>query len=182
MARIHVAFLKKTVWAYVMKNCPTILSLGTLCNEEGWNYSWKNGEDPLLWKDSVVIRLHSKQKVPMMYAAASTGNDHSLDHGSQCQPESVSTPNQDPPHSNQDSSASQCSNSSSSSPSSSTSSTEEVDGQPSTTETTSASDERGGASAETRRSVKKKPTLITATSQTTTIQCIQVKQVARAKP
>ena len=39
MARIHVPFLKKTVWAYVMKNCPTILSLGILCNEEGWNYS-----------------------------------------------------------------------------------------------------------------------------------------------
>ena len=48
MAQIYVPFLEKSVWAYVMKDCPTILSLGILCNDEGWNYSWQNGKDPVL--------------------------------------------------------------------------------------------------------------------------------------
>ena len=52
MAQINVPFSKKAVWAYVMKDCPTILSLGILCNEEGWNYSWKNGEEPMLWRET----------------------------------------------------------------------------------------------------------------------------------
>ena len=137
-----------------MKDCPTILSLEILCNEEGWNYSSKNREDPVLWKDKVVIRLHSKQKVPMMYAAASTGIDHSTGPGSKSHPDSVSSSNQDPPHSTQDSSTSQSSNSSSSSTSSSPSSGEEVDGQPSTSANTSASDERSGTSADTLRSIQ----------------------------
>ena len=111
MAQVYLPFLEKSVWAYVMRDCPTILSLGILCNDEGWNYSWQNGKDPVLWKDKVAIRLHSKQKVPMMYAAASTGNDHSIGPGSKSQPESVSSSNQDPPHSTQGSSSSPSSNS-----------------------------------------------------------------------
>ena len=102
----------------------------------------------------MVIRLHSKQKVPMMYAAASTGIDHSIGPGSKSHPDSVSSSNQGPPHSTQGSSTSRSSNSSSSSTSSSPSSSGEVDGQPSTTANTSASDERSGTSAETLRSVK----------------------------
>ena len=115
MARINVPFLEKSVWAYVMRDCPTILSLGMLCNEEGWNYSWQNGEDPVLWKGKVVIRLHSKQQVPVMYAAASTGNDHSTGHGSKCHTDSVKASNSDPPHNTQSSSSSRSSYSSSTS-------------------------------------------------------------------
>ena len=127
MAQIYVPFLEKSVWAYVMRDCPTILSLGMLCNEEGWNYSWQNGKDPVLWKDKVVIRLHSKQQVPVMYAAASTGNDLSTGHGSKCHTDSVKSSNSDPPHSTQSSSTSQSSYSSSTTFSCSITSEEEAD-------------------------------------------------------
>ena len=96
MAQLNVPFLKKAVWAYVMKDCPTILSLGILCNDEGWNYSRRNGQELALWRKDEIIQLYSKQKVPMIYAAASTGNDHSPDQGSRSQPESVNRGTQQP--------------------------------------------------------------------------------------
>ena len=40
-AQIHVPALNIWIWAQLVEDCPAVLSLGTLCGKQGWNYEWK---------------------------------------------------------------------------------------------------------------------------------------------
>ena len=42
----------------VLENTPAVLSLGKLCDENGYSYEWINGQNPHLIKDGIRIILH----------------------------------------------------------------------------------------------------------------------------
>ena len=47
-AIVHVKELEKFLTKKVLENTPAVLSLGKLCNEQGYSYEWINGQKPHL--------------------------------------------------------------------------------------------------------------------------------------
>ena len=41
----------------VLENTPAVLSLGKLCDENGYSYEWINGQKPHLIKDGIRTQL-----------------------------------------------------------------------------------------------------------------------------
>ena len=68
-AQIHVPALNIWIWAQLVEDCPAVLSLGTLCGKQGWNYEWKNGDHPTMSKGPTSITLTPHHDVPMIFSA-----------------------------------------------------------------------------------------------------------------
>ena len=47
-----------------MKDSPSVLSLGRLCNELGYSFLWPSGETPRLLKNKKVIECNIEHFVP----------------------------------------------------------------------------------------------------------------------
>ena len=99
----------------VLENTPAVLSLGMLCDENGFSYEWINGQKPHLIKNGIRIQRNTENFVPIVVAGLSA----SASSGS-CQSTSR-TP------SRQESHCSTSSSSSSSSPTTSSSDNETRD-------------------------------------------------------
>ena len=50
----------------VLKNTPAVLSLGKLCDENGYSYEWINGQEPHLNKDGIRIPCNTENFVPIV--------------------------------------------------------------------------------------------------------------------
>ena len=50
----------------VLENTPAILSLGKLCDENGYSYEWINGQKPHLIKDGIRIICNTENFVPIV--------------------------------------------------------------------------------------------------------------------
>ena len=64
----------------VLENTPAVLSLGKLCDENGYSYEWINGQKPHLIKNGIRIRCHTENFVPIVVpslSASSSSSSHS---------------------------------------------------------------------------------------------------------
>ena len=50
----------------VLENTPAVLSLGELCDENGYSYEWINGQKPHLMKDGIRIICNTENFVPVV--------------------------------------------------------------------------------------------------------------------
>ena len=69
-ATVHVNELGVFLTMKVLENTPAVLSLGTLCDENGYSYEWINGQKPHLIKDGIRIICNTENFVPMSWFQA----------------------------------------------------------------------------------------------------------------
>ena len=68
--RVYVRELGISVWAYVLDCDVAVLSLGMLCDEEGFTYNWVPNEAPTLTKDDFKVTCYPSHNVPIIFPAA----------------------------------------------------------------------------------------------------------------
>ena len=56
----------------VLEDTPAVLSLGKLCDENGYSYEWINGQKPHLIKNGIRIRCNTENFVPIVVLVLST--------------------------------------------------------------------------------------------------------------
>ena len=64
----------------VLENTPAVLSLGKLCDENGYSYEWINGQKPHLIKNGIRILCNTENFVPIVVPGlsnSSSGSDSS---------------------------------------------------------------------------------------------------------
>ena len=62
----------------VLENTPAVLSLGKLCDENGYSYEWINGQKPHLVKDGIRIQCNTENFVPIMVPGLSASSSSSF--------------------------------------------------------------------------------------------------------
>ena len=62
----------------VLENTPAVLSLGKLCDENGYSYEWINGQKPHLIKNEIRIQCNTENFVPIMVPGLSTSSSSSF--------------------------------------------------------------------------------------------------------
>ena len=58
----------------VLDNTPAVLSLGKLCDENGYTYEWINGQKPHLIKNGIRIQCNTENFVPIVVPGLSTSS------------------------------------------------------------------------------------------------------------
>ena len=61
----------------VLDNTPAVLSLGKLCDENGYSYEWINGRKPHLIKDGIRIICNTENFVPIVVPGLSSSSSAS---------------------------------------------------------------------------------------------------------
>ena len=61
----------------VLDNSPAVLSLGKLCDENGYSYEWINGQKPHLIKDRIRIICNTENFVPIVVPGLSSSTTRS---------------------------------------------------------------------------------------------------------
>ena len=61
----------------VLENTPAVLSLGKLCDENGFSYEWINGQKPHLIKDGIRIICNTENFVPIVVPGLSSSSSGS---------------------------------------------------------------------------------------------------------
>ena len=61
----------------VLENTPAVLSLGKLCDENGYSYEWINGQKPHLIKDGIRIQCTTENFVPIVVPGLSSSSSGS---------------------------------------------------------------------------------------------------------
>ena len=69
-------------WMYfltmkVIENTPAVLSLGKLCDENGYSFEWINGQKPHLIKDGIRIMCNTENFVPIVVPGLSSSSSGS---------------------------------------------------------------------------------------------------------
>ena len=65
-AIVYVKELDMFLTMKVLENTPAVLSLGKLCDENGYSYEWINGQKPHLIKDGIRIICNTENFVPIV--------------------------------------------------------------------------------------------------------------------
>ena len=65
-AIVYVKELDIFLTMKVLDNTPAVLSLGKLCDENGYSYEWINGQKPHLIKDGIRIIRNTENFVPIV--------------------------------------------------------------------------------------------------------------------
>ena len=63
----------------VLENTPAVLSLGKLCDENGYSYEWINGQKPHLITNGVRIQCNTENFVPIVVPGLSTNSSSRSD-------------------------------------------------------------------------------------------------------
>ena len=61
----------------VLENTPAVLSLGKLCDENGYSYEWINGQKPHLIKDGIRIPCNTENFAPIVVPGLSSSSSGS---------------------------------------------------------------------------------------------------------
>ena len=61
----------------VLENTSAVLSLGKLCDENGYSYEWINGQKPHLIKDGIRIICNTENFVPIVVPGLSSSSSGS---------------------------------------------------------------------------------------------------------
>ena len=64
-ATVYVKELDIFLTMKVLENTPAVLSLGKLCDENGYSYEWINGQKPHLIKNGIRIQCNTVNFVPV---------------------------------------------------------------------------------------------------------------------
>ena len=97
-AIVYVKELDIFLTVKVLKNTPAVLSLGKLCDENGYSYEWINGQKPHLIKDGIRIICNTENFVPIVVPGLSSSSSGSSS--------TSKTPSRQESHSSSSSSAS----------------------------------------------------------------------------
>ena len=77
-ATVYVKELDIFLTMKVLENTPAVLSLGKLCDENGYSYEWINGQKPHLIKNGIRIICNTENFVPIVVPGLSTSSSSSL--------------------------------------------------------------------------------------------------------
>ena len=61
----------------VLENTPAVLSLGKLCDENGYSYEWINGQKPHFIKNGIRIPCNTENFVPIVVPGLSSSSSSS---------------------------------------------------------------------------------------------------------
>ena len=87
-ATVYVKELDIFLTMKVLENTPAVLSLGNLCDENGYSYEWINGQKPHLIKNGVRMQCNTENFVPIVVPGlsnSSSGSDSSTSRTSMTQ-------------------------------------------------------------------------------------------------
>ena len=73
-ATVYVKELDIFLTMKVLENTPAVLSLGKLCDENGYSYEWINGQKPHLIKDGIRIPCNTENFVPIVVPGLSNSS------------------------------------------------------------------------------------------------------------
>ena len=80
-ATVYVKELDMFLTMKVLENTPAVLSLGKLCDENGYSSEWINGQKPHLIKNGIRMQCNTENFVPIVVpglsASSSSGSDSS---------------------------------------------------------------------------------------------------------
>ena len=76
-AIVYVKELEKFLTLKVLENMPAVLSLGKLCDENGYSYEWINGQKPHLIKDGIRKICNTETFVPIVVPGLSSSSSAS---------------------------------------------------------------------------------------------------------
>ena len=76
-ATVHVKELDIFLTMKVLHNTPAVLSLGKLCDENGYSYEWINGQKPHLIKNGIRIQCNTENFVPIVVPGLSSSSSSS---------------------------------------------------------------------------------------------------------
>ena len=76
-AIVYVKELDIFLTMKVLDNTPAVLSLGKLCDENGYSYEWINGQKPHLNKDWIRIICNTENFVPIVVPGLSSSSSGS---------------------------------------------------------------------------------------------------------
>ena len=76
-AIVYVKELEIFLTMKVLENTPAVLSLGKLCDENGYSYEWINGQKPDLIKDGIRITCNTENFVPIVVPGLSNSSSGS---------------------------------------------------------------------------------------------------------
>ena len=76
-AIVYVKELDIFLTMRVLENTPALLSLGKLCDENGYSYEWINGQKPHLIKDGIRIICNTENFVPIVVPGLSSSSSAS---------------------------------------------------------------------------------------------------------
>ena len=76
-ATVYVKELDTFLTMKVLENTPAVLSLGKLCDENGYSYEWINGQKPHLIKNGIRIQCNTENFVPIVVPGLSTSSSSS---------------------------------------------------------------------------------------------------------
>ena len=74
---MYIEELYKFLTMKVLENPPAVLSLGKLCDENGYSYEWINGQKPHLIKDGIRIICNTENFVPIVVPGLSSSSSAS---------------------------------------------------------------------------------------------------------
>ena len=76
-ATVYVKELDIFLTMKVLDNTPAVLSLGKLCDENGYSYEWINGQKLHLIKDGIRIQCNTENFVPIVVPGLSSSSSGS---------------------------------------------------------------------------------------------------------
>ena len=76
-ATVYVKELDIFLTVKVLENTPAVLSLGKLCDENGYSYEWINGQKPHLIKNGIRIPCNTENFVPIVVPGLSSSSSGS---------------------------------------------------------------------------------------------------------
>ena len=76
-ATAYVRELEKFLTMKVLENTPAVLSLGKLCDENGYSYEWINGQKPHRIKNGIRIPCNTENFVPIVVPGLSSSSSGS---------------------------------------------------------------------------------------------------------
>ena len=81
-AIVYVKELDIFLTMKVLENTPAVLSLGKLCDENGYSYEWINGQKPHLIKNGIRIICNTENFVPIVVPGLSSSSMKQESHSS----------------------------------------------------------------------------------------------------
>ena len=76
-ATVYAKELDTLLTMKVLENTPAVLSLGKLCDENGYSYEWINGQKPHLIKNGIRIPCNTENIVPIVVPGLSSSSSGS---------------------------------------------------------------------------------------------------------
>ena len=76
-ATVYVKELNIFLTMKVLENTPAVLSLGKLCDENGYSYEWINGQKPHLIKNGIRVPCNTENFVPVVVPGLSSSSSGS---------------------------------------------------------------------------------------------------------